>query len=124
MNEAHSPWEMGLGWAVSKKKPDYLGRDGVLKKEGQEKVRLNGVSCPSASGIIAGGTDLMLDGKKVGVVSSSEYSHRLGRSLGLAHLDPAIAAGTKLKLGTEANAPEVTVEDLPFYDKEKKRMRM
>ena len=124
MNEAHSPWEMGLGWAVSKKKPDYLGREGVLKKEGQEKVRLNGVSCPSASGIIAGGTDLMLDGKKVGVVSSSEYSHRLGRSLGLAHLDPAIAAGTKLKLGAEANAPEVTVEDLPFYDKEKKRMRM
>ena len=124
MNEAHTPWEMGLGWAVSKKKPDYLGREAVLKKEGQEKVRLTGVSCPSSSGIIAGGTDLYLNGQKVGVVSSSEYSHRLGKSLGLAHLQPGITEGKKLKLGNEANAPEVSVEELPFYDKEKKRMRM
>ena len=124
MNEANTPWEMGLGWAISKKKPDYLGREAVLKSEGKEKVRLTGVSCTSSSGIIAGGTDLYLNGQKVGAVSSSEYSHRLGKSLGLAHLQPGVAEGAKLKLGNEANAPEVTVEELPFYDKEKKRMRM
>lgn len=124
MNEAHTPWEMGLGWAVSRKKPDYLGREAVLKKEGKETVMLAGVSCKSSSGIIAGGIDLYLDGEKVGVVSSSEYSHRLGKSLALVHIQPGLSGGTKLKLGSEPDATEVTVEDLPFYDKERKRMRM
>lgn len=124
MNEAHTPWEVGLGWAVSRKKPNYLGREAVLQKQGKEAFRLTGASAPSKEGIIAGGTDLYLNGEKVGVVSSSEYSHRLGRSLGLVHVQPGLKEGTKLKLGNEANAAEVTLEELPFYDKEKKRMRL
>lgn len=124
MNEAFTPWEMGLGWAISRKKPDYLGREAVLKKEGQEKIRMTGASCKSDKGVIEGGTDLYLNGEKVGVVSSSEYSHRLGRSLGMVHVRPDVAAGAVLKLGNAKDARDVTVEDLPFYDKEKKRMRM
>ena len=124
MDDKVTPWEMGLGWAISRKKPAYLGREGVLSKEGKEKVKLTGISCPSTKGVIEGGTDLYLNGEKVGAVTSSEYSHRLGRSLALVHIQPAIAEGTKLKLGNAADAVEVTVENLPFYDKEKKRMRM
>ncbi|MGB4826809.1 MAG: aminomethyltransferase family protein [Paracoccaceae bacterium] len=124
MDDKVTPWEMGLGWAISRKKPAYLGREAVLKQEGKEKVKLTGISCTSSKGIIEGGTDLFLNGEKVGAVTSSEYSHRLGRSLALVHIRPGIAEGTKLKLGNAADAVDVTVEDLPFYDKEKKRMRM
>lgn len=124
MNEAFTPWEMGLGWAISRKKGDFLGREAVLAKEGKEKVKLKGVSCVSSKGIIEAAADLYLDGQKVGVVTSPEYSHRMGKSLAIAQLQPGIAEGAVLKLGSDQNAQEVTVEELPFYDKEKKRMRM
>jgi len=123
VNENHTPWELGFGWAISRKKEDFLGREGAFAKEGKEKIRLTGVFCESSSPVIDNGAELYLDGEKVGVTTSANWSHRMGKSLALAHVRFDIPEGTKLKLGPSADAQEVEVENLPFYDKERKRLR-
>ncbi len=122
-NEQTTPWEVGLGFAVSKKKSDFLGREAVMEKEGKEKINVRGVSCKSDALAIEGGTELYHDGKKVGTVISPSYAHRQGRSIAIVHVDPDVTEGAKLTLGNDAGAKEVTVEDLPFYDKDKERLR-
>lgn len=123
VNEDTTPWEVGLGFTVDKNKGDFVGRDAVLAKEGKERFMTRGVSCPSDKPIFEGEEELYRDGKKVGTIVTSAYSHRMKKSLAFAYLDPDVTEGATLTVGKNAGAREVAVEDLPFYDKKKKRLR-
>ena len=44
MMEDNTPWEVGLGFAVSKKKAaSYRGKEAVMQSKGKEKIRTFGV---------------------------------------------------------------------------------
>ena len=43
MTEANTPWEVTMGWSVSRKKGDFRGKDAVFARKGQEKVLMVGV---------------------------------------------------------------------------------
>ena len=122
-NENVTPWEAGLGFAVSKKKSEFLGRDAALSKEGKENIMVRGIACKSDDPVIEAETELYQDGKKVGDVISPSYSRRLGKSIAIVHVQPDVTEGATLTLGNGSDAREVTVENLPFYDKEKLRPR-
>lgn len=115
----NSPWEVGAGALISKEKGDFLGRDSALAKEGKERFILRGITADADAALWKGGEELLKDGKKVGEVNVGDYSHRLGKALAYVFVDPDITEGTKVTVGDK----EVTVEDLPFYDKNKERMR-
>ena len=121
MNEAHTPWEMGLGWSISRKKGDFLGRDALFAKEGKDKVKFSGVSCASTTEVMEAGAKLYRDGQEVGVINSPAYSHRMKKSIALVHVQPGIATGTVLKLKGENQSMDVMVEALPFFDPKKSR---
>lgn len=121
MTEENTPWEMGLGWAISRKKPDFMGRDALFAAEGKEKVKFGGVSCDSTTDTLEAGARLLLDGADVGVINSPAYSHRMKRSLALVHLRPDVEVGTVLQLRGESQSLDVTVDPVPFYDPEKTR---
>ncbi len=123
VNEDTTPWEVGLGFTIDKTKDDFVGRDAVLAKEGKERFLTRGVSCPSDKLVFEGNDELYRNGKKVGTIISPAYSHRMKRSLAIAYLDPDVTEGAKLTVGNAAGAQDVTVEDLPFYDKKKERLR-
>lgn len=123
VNEDTTPWEVGLGFTIDKGKGDFVGRDAVLAKEGKERFLTRGVSCPSDKPVFEGGEELFRDGKKLGKIVTAAYSHRMKRSLGFAYLDPGVTEGATLTIGNDAGAQVVTVEDLPFYDKGKERLR-
>lgn len=121
MTEANSVWEVGLGWAVAKKGADYRGKEAAMALKGQEKINVVGVDIDHGEAL-AGGEKLLQDGKEVGVVNSPVYSHRMGKSLALAHVSPsASAAGTKLQVEGDGVSCAATVGSLPFYDPEKTR---
>ena len=82
-----------------------------------------GVSCASDNPVFEGGEELYRDGKKVGKIVTAAYSHRMKRSLAFAYLDPDVTEGATLTVGKDAGAQNVAVEDLPFYDKKKERLR-
>jgi aminomethyltransferase len=120
MTKENTPWEVGLGWALSRKS-EYRGKDAVFAAQGKEKIRFAGIVADHDD-ILAGGEKLFLDGREVGVVNSPAYSHRMRKSLALVHLVPEAAApGTKLEVRGEDMSCSAAVERIPFYDPEKTR---
>ena len=119
MDESTTPWETGLGWSVSRKKGEYMGREPMFAKEGKEKVKVAGVSCASTTEVMEGGAKLFLDGQEVGVINSPVYSHRMKKSIALVHIRPDVAVGTVLKLKGETQSLDVIVEQVPFFDAKK-----
>lgn len=120
MNDDHSPWEVGLGFTVSRKKGDFRGKDAVFGLEGKERFRLAGIVADH-NDALAGGEKLVLDGQDVGTVNSPAWSHRLGQSLALVHLHPEIGAGTKLGVVSDDGVWTARVEPIPFFDPQKTR---
>jgi aminomethyltransferase len=124
MTDAHSPWEVGLGFTVSRKKGEFRGKEAVFALEGKERFLLAGIAADHDDAL-AGGETLRLKDEEVGVVNSPAWSHRLGKSLALVHLRPdAAAPGTRLEVAAEGFACGAEVQSIPFFDKAKTRTHM
>lgn len=120
MTTDHTPWEVGLGFTVSRTKGDFRGKAALMAAEGREKVRNVGLEIDHAD-MVAGGEQLLLAGAEVGVVNSPCYSHRLGKSLALGHIDPGIDEGTVLTLVGDGLETTAKVISMPVYDPGKTR---
>ncbi len=123
VNEDTTPWEVGLGFTIDNNKGDFVGRTAVMAKKGEERFKTRGVSCASDKAVFEGGEELYRDGRKVGKIVTAAYSHRMKKALAFAYLDPDVTEGATLTVGKGIGAREVAVEDLPFYDKKKERVR-
>jgi aminomethyltransferase len=124
MTAEHTPWEVGLGFTVSRKKKNFRGRSAVFEQEGKERFLAAGIVADLGESQ-AGGEVLHLEGEEIGVVNSPCWSHRMGKSLSLGHVRPdAAKPGTKLEvIGEDGPVCSATVETTPFYDPEKSRVR-
>ena len=120
MTTDHTPWEVGLGFTVSKSKSDFRGKDALMAAKGNEKIINVGLNI-NHSDMVEGGETLSLNGKEVGVVNSPAYSHRLDKSLALAHINPGIAEGTILELKSDNISATATVIAMPIYDPSKSK---
>lgn len=120
MDESNSPWEVGLGFAVSKKKQgDYRGKAACMDAIGKEKIKVCGIiaACDTA---VDADAELFIDGHKVGKVTAPNYSPIMNQSLALVHLEPKYAiAGTHVTVKGSITECPATVQDLPFYDPNK-----
>ena len=120
MTEENTPWEVGLGFTVSKGKGDFRGKDAVLASYGNEAVRNVCIDIDHQD-MVAGGETLSLDGVEVGIVNSPCFTHRLNMSLALAHIKPGIAVGTVLELSGDGIETTAKVVQSPVYDPQKSR---
>jgi aminomethyltransferase len=115
MTGENTPWEVGLGFTVSKKKDDFRGKSAIMEKLGQEKIKNVCIEIDYPD-MVAGGESLMKGGVNVGVVNSPCFSHRLGKSLALAHVNSGIATGTILQLISDEIETSATIVSSPVYD--------
>ncbi len=121
MTTEHTPYEVGLGFTVSPTKAGYRGHKALVAAKGKEKIN-NVCLHVQHSDTVNGGEELRLNGKAVGIVNSPCYSHRLGMSLALAHIEPHCAhANTQLDLVGGGIDTTATVISMPVYDSEKSR---
>ena len=120
MTSDHTPWEVGLGFTVNTSKPDFRGREALMAARGQEALRNVGLVIDHDD-MVAGGETLLLDGTAVGTVNSPCYSHRMGKSLALAHVKPDLPDGTVLRVEGDGIDTTATLSPLPFYDPGKTR---
>lgn len=119
MTTDHTPWEVGLGFTIAKTKSGYRGYDALMKAKGTNKI-MNGGLDIDHSDMVAGGETLHLDGAEVGVINSPAYSHRLNKSLALAHVSLSAASpGTKLNVVSDDITTTATVVAMPIYDPKK-----
>ncbi len=120
MSAEHTPWEVGLGFTVSRTKGDFRGKAALMAAEHAPKLRNVGLDIAHTE-MVAGGETLMLGEERVGVINSPAWSHRLGKSLALAHVRPDIAVGTALRLQSDELTTTATVIAMPIYDPKKVR---
>jgi aminomethyltransferase len=120
-----SPYECGLGWAVSLDKARVRGRDGLERDRAGTALRLTSVVLESG-GDDASGAKLSVDGAEVGLVTQAVVSPHLGgKTLGLAKVpkELAKAPGTRVtaRFGDADVAGEIV--EHPVYEKERKRAK-
>jgi glycine cleavage system T protein (aminomethyltransferase) len=138
-----TPYEINLGWAVSKDKGPFNGRRALAeeRKRGSEWgfVGLD-VSWESFERLFAAhklppqipnvawrsSAPVYREGRQVGYATSGCWSPILKKSLALAHLRaPHFEAGTRVKLEVTVEhrreVADAVVRKLPFYDPERKK---
>ena len=120
--EQNTPWEVDMGWAVSRDKGDFRGKQAVFELEGKEKVKFFGIVADHHD-VVEHGAELFIDDELVGHVTTPAYSRRLGKSLALVHLVPeAAVAGTSMQLKGPTIQCQATAASIPFVDPERKRL--
>jgi len=120
-----SPFECGLGWAVSFDKPTLRGRAGLERDRDATTLRLGSVVLESG-GDDASGARISVDGDDVGFVTQAVVSPFLGgKTLGLAKLRKELAQAVGTRVSASVDGAEVAgeVAQHPVYEKERRRAK-
>ena len=120
MTSDHTPWEVGLGFTVSQSKGDFRGKAALMAAKGQETIR-SACLVIDHDDMVDGGERLLDNGKEVGTVNSPCYSHRLGKSLALGHVDVTVAEDAVLRLMGGTIDATAQIVPMPIYDPQKLR---
>ncbi len=79
--------EAGLGFAVKADKPDFIGRDAVLRKrDAGLAARMVQFCLTDPEPLLYHNEPLLRDGQIVGYVSSGAYGHHLGGAIGMGYV--------------------------------------
>ena len=109
----------GMPWIVKLDKDDFVGRWAVEHvQERGVRERLVGFTLP-ASVLPPEGAQVVRDGRIAGRVTSARVSEQLGRTIGLAWVEPDRAAdGETVAIRIDGTLHEAAVTLAPFYDPE------
>ncbi|SMX38378.1 GcvT family protein [Maliponia aquimaris] len=121
--------EAGLGFAVKTSKPDFIGRDAVLRKrEAGLDRRLVQFLLTDPGPLLYHNEPILRDGQIVGHLSSGAYGHHLGGAIGLGYVpckgesaEQLLASSFEIDVaGTRVQA---TASLKPLYDPKSERVR-
>jgi aminomethyltransferase len=115
-----SPLEADLAWIVKFEKPEFLGRDALVKqKEAGVKRKLAGFEM-RGRGIGRDGYEVLLDGAPAGWVTSGGPSPTLCKNIGLCYLPVEhAAAGQSIQVVIRNQPVEAVTVETPFYKRAK-----
>lgn len=124
-----TPIEAGLAFTCAWDTP-FRGREALLPARGSAPSRrLVPVALEDPEPLLHGGEPVRRDGVPVGYVRTGAYGHTLGRSVGLAMLEPGVPVTgawlAEARFTAEVAGREVParVSLRPFYDPEGRRVR-
>jgi sarcosine oxidase, subunit alpha len=122
------PQDLGLAWAISKKKEDYLGKRGQMRNHLASPDRwrlvgletLDGSVIPDGAYAVAPGTNANGQRNTEGRVTSTYYSPTLKRgiAMGLIHNGPERMGQTVEFNTVSGGTVKARIVDPVFYDKE------
>ncbi|MCY3877810.1 MAG: 2Fe-2S iron-sulfur cluster-binding protein [Rhodobacteraceae bacterium] len=123
------PYDLGMGWIMSKKKSDFLGKRSVSlrRRRGVPRRELVGLATADPAQVIPEGAPLTPGGrreKSEGVVTASVWSECCGRSVSLALLQDGRARhGETVHIRTPEEVMEARVTGSCAWDPQGTRMR-
>ncbi|HZO50832.1 MAG TPA: 2Fe-2S iron-sulfur cluster-binding protein [Gaiellaceae bacterium] len=104
----------GMPWIVKDDKEDFVGKWAL--PHAQVRERLVGFTCDV---LPPEGAQVVRDGRIAGRVTSSRFSERVGKPIGLCWVQPDQAEeGTTIQIRWEGDVRPATVTLSPFYDPE------
>ncbi len=120
-----NPLEAAMPWIVKlDKEEDFIGRWALesVQERGDEN-RLVGFTIDNGA-VPTEGAAVVANGQPVGRVTSSRFSPKLERSIGMAWVPVALAEdGTEITLADEGQRISAQVQTAPFYDPDQERLR-
>ena len=112
-----SPLQANAGWAVVLAKPDFRGREALVREKAAGVPRiLRGLLSQDRGIPRADMSVLDVTGAVVGLVTSGTFSPTLKTGIGLALIKPDIALGTELSIDVRGRSSVVTVIKPPFVE--------
>lgn len=115
-----NPLEVQMGWAISRKKPFFVGSRTIVELEKKEPVRaLVGFVIEDPEAPLPRESHLVLNGEKMtGRVTSCAFSPTLNKPIGLAYVSSDKAEeGSQFTIKSSGGVlVDATVVPLPFYD--------
>ena len=122
------PQDLGLNWAISKKKEDYLGKRAQERSHMTDPNRwklvgletTDGSTLPDGAYAVGEGTNENGQRNMIGRVTSTYHSPVLGKgiAMGLVHNGPDRMGDVISFPGTDGKTYEAKIVDPVFYDKE------
>ena len=122
------PQDLGLNWAISKKKTDYLGKRAQARSDMVRDDRwrlvgletLDGAVLPDGAYAVAEGNNALGQRRMIGRVTSTYHSPTLGRgiAMGLVEHGPERMGEVLEFPGTDGRVFKAKIVDPVFYDRE------
>ena len=125
-----TPFEAGLGWAVTLNKPDFIGKAALLAlADTPLPKRFAGFTLDDTTTVLLGRETILRNGVAVGYLTSGGYGYTLGKPIGYGYVrNPDGVTDAWLLAGSYALI--VAAETLPaqiglraFYDPKQTRVR-
>ena len=112
--------EANLGWICKLSKGDFIGREFLAKqKEAGVLRRLVGFEV-TERGIARDGQDVVIDGAKVGKVTSGSPAPFLKKNIGMAYVPTAAAnEGQEIQIDVRGKLVGAQIVKTPFYKRDK-----
>jgi aminomethyltransferase len=113
--------EANLGWICKLNKGDFIGRE-PLAKQKEEGVRKRLVGFEMAErGIARDDQDVLINGERVGRVTSGSPAPYLKKNIGMAYVPVEFAnEGQQIQIDVRGRAVGALIVKTPFYKREKK----
>jgi len=119
-----SPYEADMAWVVKLEKNDFIGKAALSRAAGDPREQLVGFVMQE-DGVPDDGSAVVMDGRPAGRVTSSRFSPREGRAIGLAWVPAGLAGeGAEIRVRVQGRPLLARVTRRPFYDPEGARLRM
>jgi len=118
IDENTSPVEAKLNWVVRLEKPDFVGKNAImrLKEKGPGRVRVGFKM--KEKGIPRQSQDIFADIEAVGKVSSGTFSPTLSVGIGMGYVPPSHSAiGETFSVGIRDHRVRAEIVKLPFYQR-------
>lgn len=121
--------EAGLGFAVKTTKPEFIGRDAVLrKKEAGLEKRMVQFRLSEPGVMVYHNEPLIRDGKIVSYLSSGAYGHHLGAAIGMGYVpckgeSAADVLSSSYEVEVAGRRVRAEASLAPMYDPKSERVR-
>lgn len=122
--------EAGLGFAVKKDKPNYIGRDAVLAKQDEGlQMRLLQFKLKDSEPLLYHAEPVLRNGEIVSYLTSGAYGHAQGAAMGMGYIPcpqeklSDVLADT-FQIDVAGTLVEAEVSSKPFYDPKSERVKV
>ena len=122
--------EAGLGFAVKLNKPDFVGREAVLRKKEQGlEMRMVQFKLKEPEPLIYHNEPVVRDGEIVSYVTSGNYGHTLGGAIGMGYVpckgesvDDMLSSTYEIEIAGNRVVAEASIR--PMYDPKSERVKV
>ena len=111
----YSPYHAGLGRFVSHRKGDFIGRDAcsVSRRRGRRRSSASTLEDPAD---VFGGEAILRDGAVLGVTSSANFGHTVGKPIAMGYVPAAEARHRDYEIEVFSRPIPALRHDGPLYD--------